>query len=993
MVGIISVCCVLVASSRSSAVAADWLHSTLTVAENRTYNQPKDGLDMNSVSGNKPTCNNYSVVVRPKIITLGKTTQQELRQTICGYGVAGGVYGNNWLLRNNTGIAGQLKPAMSTYGPAIGIPGSNNILELASAGSNAYKVYIVQNAYPQLVTVKDSGTKAISYKLPNSNVNSYLKMPNGADLFIDYNTIAFSDNGLWMVADGLNNGFVRINTQTGDVLPFAYNFSTPNRSVYSMNAVSNDGNYALISATYPFQRANLYDLTTCQPKSGQAYLNCANRDIQTFMSSQRAKYYGFTTVRFVTSEAIEAYAVYELGSNGVMKVGKIVITAVNGELTKVNYMALGDSFSAGQGVYNYRPETDTTDNKCHQSYDSYGYILSHLLPNTDSFRSITCSGAKVKDIILQTDNEDSYNSKDRQAQGKVDTQKYDTEIYSLFLPGYRLQKNFVEKNKPRIITMSIGGNDIGFSEILKKCVSPLERETCYKTYDQRKDIVDIVNNVYPKLLDTYRQLKQQAADDAKIYIVGYPQLAMENGNCANNVKLNNEEIIFSNKLITYLNGTIKMAADHAGVYYVDIEHALDGHRFCETTSNNVAANGINANIRALKSAPKTVLKEPVAPESYHPNKLGQQLMAQAIAQKTNNLTAPMPAAVDGEPQFVADDQNILLQGVPKDTFTNVDAPMYADDMVPSVVVSNAQESFTVSSLEYSLKANTSYRLTAYSSPTDMGSVTTDTFGDINARVTIPATLEPGYHTFHLAGKNIQDEDIDIQKIVYVAASENDYDGDGTDNEDELCVGVDASYVDIDKDGVDDACDGFIDEAPPEPESIPEPIPDSQPDPIQPSENPQPQEPILEPQSPPAKDIQITNVIQTYNSDTSPDDTNNTDQTTDSSFQDPTPPRQTELPQNLPIDSENLDVETNNSDNPTKITVAESSAAEPDGQAQGITSVEGAKNYIANSSSNTVTGATSTPSQIINRIILALSSILLLVTLGCLLYFGLIRRRS
>lgn len=797
----------------SGASSTGWISGDLTLNERKTYQQPQDNLDMNSVSGNKIACNNYSVVVKPKIEVAGKTTQQEQRQTFCGYGVAGGTFGKGgWLLKSRTTIAGQLKPAMSTSGAIIPTPNGSDIVELVSGGPNANKVYIVRDAYPRLTVNRNNITKEISYTLPTSNFANNLKLANGSDLFIDYNTIAFSENGQWMVADGLNAGFVRINIVTGDVTQFANGFSTSSKTTYSMNAISNDGNYAIVSAGYPIYKANMYDLNTCQPKSGQSYLNCASRDLQQYMQTKRTNYYGFTAVRFVTNEAIEVYVIYDYTGGSTMKVGRIDIDTVGGNLTKVQYLALGDSFSSGEGAYNYRPETDIDTNHCHQSYDSYGYRLQQAIPDISSFKSVTCSGAKVKDIILTYPKESDYNTGDPQAHGMPDANS-NINIENNFLPGYRLQKKFIEKNKPQIVTMSIGGNDIGFSDILKKCVVSLSDSTCYSTYEQRKELVSIVNGIYPKLLETYRQLKAGAAQDAKIYIVGYPQIAKANGNCANNVHFNNDEIIFSNQLVTYLNSVIKMAADHAGVRYVDVEQALTGYRLCETASSKVAVHGLSM------SDSKRLIdeKEPAARESYHPNKLGQQLLANAVAKQTNNLTQAMPTALSDEPQYIADAANPLLLGIPGGVITTVNAPTYVDGMIQTVVVRNSRENFTVNGLEYSLKPNTPYQLTAYSNPTNVGTATSDSLGNIDTTVTIPGSLEPGYHTLHLTGTNILDEPIDLQKIIYVAASLNDYDGDGTANGNEKCLLVEPIGVDQDDDKIDDACDGSIDEVPPTPE--------------------------------------------------------------------------------------------------------------------------------------------------------------------------------
>lgn len=800
-------------SNLSRATPISWLTNAINLSEIKTYALPKDSDTVNSFNTNKVACNTNSFIVKPNIIVNKNVLQQEQRQTVCSYGVSGGSYGNGLLLKSGTKTAGQLKPAMSTYGPALPVPGSPNIVELASAGGYAYKVYLVNNAYSRLSMHRDITTQTVTYILPATPVADNIKSSSGGDLFIDPNTVAFSENGQWLVADGLNSGFVRINLNTGEVKQFAYNFSTPNKSVSSFNAISNDGNLAIVGATWPFQKTNLYDLSTCQTKAGQFYLACANRDLHQFIATQRSKYFGTQSVHFITNEAIQAYSIYNYTSGATYSGGLFNIDIAGGNLTKVNYLALGDSFSSGEGAYNYRPETNIDFNKCHQSFDSYGFLLHKNLSITNSFKSVTCSGAKIKDIILQTDEEKSYNNNDSQAYGKTDIALYDRQIYTEFLPGYRLQNNFVRDNKPQIVTMSIGGNDIGFSSILTKCVNPFEKHTCYNTYTERKQVVGTINNLYPKLLSMYQQLKRDAAVDAKIYIVGYPEIAVANGNCANNVHFDNDEIIFSNNLIAYLNGMVKSAADHAGVYYVDITNALAGHRLCETKSNQVAVHG-------LTLSNEFTLSKPFAAESYHPNKLGQQLMANTIAAQTNNLNAVMPVAINGEPQFLPDNQIALLQNLPGGNITVV-SPNYDGNLISELVIRDTQTPIFAESSQYSLKPNTNYGLTFYSDPTIVsGGITSDANGDINGNIAVPTNLEPGYHTLHLTGKNILEEDIDIENIVYVAVAQNDYDGDGINNNDELCVGVDAIGVDYDQDGIDDACDGFIGEPP----ELPQPTP-------------------------------------------------------------------------------------------------------------------------------------------------------------------------
>src|SRR5205807_445292 len=103
-----------------------------------------------------------------------------------------------------------------------------------------------------------------------------------------------------------------------------------------------------------------------------------------------------------------------------------------------------------------------------------------------------------------------------QAQGKAGA-SFDDEIYSSFLTGYRAQLNFVSRYQPKAITISVGGNDIGFSSILRRCLEP---DTCYSTYEDRLELVREINNqLFPKLVTTYQKIKTSNAPDAKVFVI------------------------------------------------------------------------------------------------------------------------------------------------------------------------------------------------------------------------------------------------------------------------------------------------------------------------------------------------------------------------------------------------------------------------------------------------------------------------------------------
>ena len=113
----------------------------------------------------------------------------------------------------------------------------------------------------------------------------------------------------------------------------------------------------------------------------------------------------------------------------------------------------------------------------------------------------------------------------------------------------------------------------------------------------------------------------------------------------------------------------------------------------------------------------------------------------------------------------------------------------------------------------------------HSTPLNLGTVTVSADGKIQANLTLPGGIAPGFHTLHLYGKNIAGDPIDIQQVLYVSASPNDYDGDGVENAVDACKLLPNSGQDTDADGVDEACDVVINPvAPPssslEPETSP-----------------------------------------------------------------------------------------------------------------------------------------------------------------------------
>ena len=145
-----------------------------------------------------------------------------------------------------------------------------------------------------------------------------------------------------------------------------------------------------------------------------------------------------------------------------------------------------------------------------------------------------------------------------------------------------------------------------------------------------------------RLVNTYRQVKA-AAPEARLYVHGYPQFIRGGGGeCANNVRLDDNERAFAARAIQYMNDIVEAAAKEAGVYYVDVEGMLDGNRLCDY--GDMFVNGVTkGNDKKLPVDSKYLLAT-IGNESFHPNPKGFVRYKDAILHQTDYLASSMPAA-------------------------------------------------------------------------------------------------------------------------------------------------------------------------------------------------------------------------------------------------------------------------------------------------------------------------------------------------------------
>ena len=223
---------------------------------------------------------------------------------------------------------------------------------------------------------------------------------------------------------------------------------------------------------------------------------------------------------------------------------------------QTNYVALGDSFSSGEGNAPFDAGTDESTNRCHRSADAWPRIAS------SSVWLVACSGAKIRDLYSP-----QYSSGPDAASGQIGQLR--TIDRNLRREGRRVD----------VVTLMISGNDVGFSGLVKDCygfaTSCLENPEVYgaRVRAQQLRVVLAIAAI------------KNAAPNARVILVGYPRAlpatARQQTQCN---WLSSTERSRVNTLTVNLDTMLKRAARQAGVRYVTTLDTLDGRELCTQTS-------------------------------------------------------------------------------------------------------------------------------------------------------------------------------------------------------------------------------------------------------------------------------------------------------------------------------------------------------------------------------------------------------------------------
>lgn len=650
------------------------------------------------------------------------------------------------------------------------------------------------------------------YYISDGNTGYVLRDEKSKPVSASSGGIAFSNNAQWMIVELRGSSYVRINLGSGqyEVLPFV---SYVNDTYAKAAAVSNDGRYV---AMYKHNDGlYVYDLTSCQAEKGWL----VSRDCQftRYPYSILKSMFGYVRdismrgVRFESNYQLSAVVAANIGSNR-WEYSKWRVSVPDVEIPQT-YMAMGDSFSSGEGVGNYTEATNFyadagNYNLCHQSRQAYPETLGRML-NFAWYDSIACSGSKMKDVIY------TYDDKHYSKKGDPKALDPDSNIVEhariSARPGYIPQLSIIKQHKPTVSTLTIGGNDIGFGSIVVACVI---QANCYSNRDSREAVADSIAAKIPELARTYAVVRENmSGTNPRLYVLGYPKLFNEENICLN--FMGQPERRFANSMVEYLNESIRLAAMKAGVFYVDVSDTfaksdLGDSRLCGDTSR--AVNGLVVDTK------DTSLRQPIMKylsTSFHPNYLGHLLIAKSVYDQTASMTSAMPSPVKMSDnirpnaelytKLVGDSKNQLSDSIDREIIPGMTTTQPLTAGAAFSVTLNLVESLSLPAI-----ANL-FTVQFHSDPVtfDQPLLVSADGQTATGNYTVPADTPPGVHSVHVVYTDVAGQQHDLQQFVMVVASEDDYNGNGIPNSQESCVFGKTLGVDEDQDGIDDLCDTEI----------------------------------------------------------------------------------------------------------------------------------------------------------------------------------------
>jgi lysophospholipase L1-like esterase len=265
----------------------------------------------------------------------------------------------------------------------------------------------------------------------------------------------------------------------------------------------------------------------------------------------------------------------------------------------IEYVALGDSYASGSGTGR---DSAPGPVACHRSHLAYPGLLDGVLHSASERRlhavNKACHGAVVRDY------------ENRQPVAAIEGP----------------QRVHLSQETTGLVTVSMGGNDLGFETIVKACLTnPLG----FCGVGEGNPLVppQKLAQVQTDLERMYINILSRIRPDGQLVILTYPNPAPAAFDVTNSCQVSDfliseAELDMLNRVVTQIRDMVERAAAAAGGYprvrVVDMTNAFANHTLCHPADPWV---------NALVPLPRTLY------DSFHPNARGHRQYAKEIARE------------------------------------------------------------------------------------------------------------------------------------------------------------------------------------------------------------------------------------------------------------------------------------------------------------------------------------------------------------------------
>jgi GDSL-like Lipase/Acylhydrolase family len=255
-----------------------------------------------------------------------------------------------------------------------------------------------------------------------------------------------------------------------------------------------------------------------------------------------------------------------------------------GSASAADWVGLGDSYAAGPLI----PSQELNPLGCLRSDHNFAHLAAAQLGQ--SLRDVSCSGATTDDMTA--------------AQNVT--------------PGPNPPQFDALSAATRTVTLQIGGNDIGFTEIIENCAAPTPfGHPCQDKYvvNGRDTLADRIAAAAPKVAAVIQGIHARSPK-ARVFVVNYAAILPEAGSgCWPTVPLAWADVPYLRSVQRNLNAMLGRQAAANGATLVDDYAASIGHDACKPSSTKWVEP----------------LLPPHAAAPFHPNARGEAGIAGVVA--------------------------------------------------------------------------------------------------------------------------------------------------------------------------------------------------------------------------------------------------------------------------------------------------------------------------------------------------------------------------